>query len=127
MERECLDILLRGNQPVVLCAGKGLPGLRLGRDARRGVRENRFVVISPFGQNLRRTTAAQAVVRNDLVTTLAGAVWVPYTVPRGKTWSTVRRALYRGQKVFTFADKENSELVEFGAHPLTVGNTPLLG
>ncbi len=34
MERECLDILLRGSQPVTLCAAKGLVGLRLGQTPR---------------------------------------------------------------------------------------------
>ena len=38
MERQCLDILLRGNQPVVLCAAKGLPGPGLGKDVRRPVK-----------------------------------------------------------------------------------------
>jgi predicted Rossmann fold nucleotide-binding protein DprA/Smf involved in DNA uptake len=120
MERQCLDILLRGSQPMVLCAARGLTGLRLGRDARRAVSENRLVVISPFEQSIRRTTAAQAMVRNDLVAALATVVWVPYAVPGGKTWSTVSRVLDRGQKVFTFEDKENSELIKLGAHPLTV-------
>jgi predicted Rossmann fold nucleotide-binding protein DprA/Smf involved in DNA uptake len=120
MERQCLDILLRGSQPMVLCAARGLTGLRLGRDARRAVSENRLVVISPLEQSIRRTTAAQAMVRNDLVAALATVVWVPYAVPGGKTWSTVSRVLDRGQKVFTFEDKENSELIKLGAHPLTV-------
>jgi predicted Rossmann fold nucleotide-binding protein DprA/Smf involved in DNA uptake len=125
MERECLGILLRGNQPVVLCAAKGLPGLRLGRDAWHAVRENRLLVISPFEQSVRRTTAAQAVARNDLVAALADVLWVPYAVPGGKTWTTVRLTLGRGQKVFTFADEENSKLIELGAQPITLGNTPL--
>jgi predicted Rossmann fold nucleotide-binding protein DprA/Smf involved in DNA uptake len=120
MERQCLDILLRGSQPMVLCAARGLTGLRLGRLARRAVSENRLVVISPFEQSIRRTTAAKAMVRNDLVAALATVVWVPHAVPGGKTWSTVSRVLDRGQKVFTFEDKENSELIKLGAHPLTV-------
>jgi predicted Rossmann fold nucleotide-binding protein DprA/Smf involved in DNA uptake len=119
MERQCLDILLRGNQSVILCAAKGLPGLRLGKDARRAISESRLLVISPFDQSSRRTTAVQAVQRNDLVAALADVVWVPHAVPGGKTWGTIRRTLDRGQKVYTFADKENSELIELGAQPLT--------
>jgi predicted Rossmann fold nucleotide-binding protein DprA/Smf involved in DNA uptake len=120
MERQCLDILLRGNQPVVLCAAKGLPGLRLGNDARRAISESRLVVISQFGQGVRRTTALQAVQRNDLVAALADAVLVPYAVPGGKTWTTIHRVLDRGETVFTFADKENAELIELGAQPLAL-------
>jgi mRNA-degrading endonuclease RelE of RelBE toxin-antitoxin system len=38
MERQCLDILLRGNQPVVLFTARGLPGLGLGKGVRRPVK-----------------------------------------------------------------------------------------
>jgi predicted Rossmann fold nucleotide-binding protein DprA/Smf involved in DNA uptake len=120
MERQCLDILLRGNQPVILCAAKGLPGIRLGRDARQAVSENRLLVISPFDQDVRRTTAVQAMQRNDLVAALADVLWVPHAVPGGKTWRTLRRVLDRGQTVFTFSGEENSELIGLGAHPLTI-------
>jgi predicted Rossmann fold nucleotide-binding protein DprA/Smf involved in DNA uptake len=105
---------------VILCAAKGVHGLRLGRDARRAVRENRLLVISPFDQNIRRTTAPQAAQRNDLVAALADVVWGPHAVPGGKTWTTIRHVLDRGQTVFTFADKENSELIKLGAHRLAV-------
>ena len=119
MERQCFDILLRGNQPVILCAAKGLPGLRLGKDARCAISENRLLVISPFDQDIRRTTAVRAVKRNDLVAALADVLWVPHAVPGGKTWTTIRRVLDRGQTVYTFANKENAELIELGAQPLT--------
>jgi predicted Rossmann fold nucleotide-binding protein DprA/Smf involved in DNA uptake len=119
MERQCLDILLRGSQPVILCAARGLSGLRLGADPRRAITENRLLVISPFEEVIRRTTADQAMQRNDLVAAVADAVWAPHAVPGGKTWKTIRHALDRGQTVFTFADKENSELIGLGARPLS--------
>lgn len=116
MERECFDILLRGDQPVVLCPARGLAGLRIGQTARRALDEGRLLVLSPFDKSVRRTTATQAVRRNDLVATLADVVWAPHTSPGGKTWVTVLAALGRGQPVFTFAAEENNELLEAGAH-----------
>jgi len=80
MERQCLDILLRGDQPVIFCAAKGLSGLQLGTDARRAISESRLLVISPFDQDIRRTLAVQAVQRNDLVAALADVVWIPHAV-----------------------------------------------
>ena len=115
MENECLDILLRGNQPVVLCPARGVPRLRMGRMARCAVQESRMLVVSRFAETIRRTTAAQAVQRNNLVAALAKAVWVPYAGPGGKTWATVHAALVRRQPVFTFAEEENSELIGAGA------------
>ena len=115
MERECLDILLRGAQPVILCAAKGLPGLRMGKAARRALGEGRLLVVSPFDDNVRRTTAVQAVQRNNLVAAMAEATMVPHAAPDGKTWVTVRDAMNRLQTVFTFDDEANSALVSMGA------------
>ena len=117
MEKECLDILLRGNQPVILCAARGLPGLRIGQTPRRAVKSGRLLILSPFAENIRRTTAVQAVRRNDLVAALAEAVWVPHAAPGGKTWATVRSVLRRQQPVFAFATEDNDDLLEAGARP----------
>lgn len=119
MEKECLDILLRGQKSMVLCAARGLAGLRLGKAARDAIADGRLLVISPFADAVRRTTAAHAVQRNNLVAAVADAVWVPHAAPNGKTWVTVRAALERHQAVFTFADDGNGDLIAAGARPFT--------
>lgn len=115
MEKECLDILLRGNQPVILCPAKGLVGLRIGQMPRQAVKEGHLLIVSRFAANIRRTTAVRAMQRNDLVAALADALWVPHAAPGGKTWETVRVSLERQQPVFTFAGDENAELLEAGS------------
>ena len=117
MEKECLDILLRGNQPVIPCPARGLASLWFGETARVAVKEGRLLLLSPFAENIRRATAAQAARRNHLVAALADAVWVPHAAPGGKTWATVRAALARHQPVFTFANEDNAGLLEAGARP----------
>jgi predicted Rossmann fold nucleotide-binding protein DprA/Smf involved in DNA uptake len=120
MERECLDILLRGDQPVILCPARGLAGLRLGQMPRRAVKEGRLLILSPFAENIRRTTAAQAVQRNNLVAALSQTVLVPHAAPGGKTWTTVEAALTRGQLVCTLEDDENTSLTQQGARAVDV-------
>lgn len=117
MERDCLDILLRGKQPIILCPARGLKGLRLGEKARQAVDEGRLLVLSAFSDDVRHTTAAQAVRRNNLVAALADALLVPYAAPNGKTWTTVHAALKRNQPVFTFDVEDNAALLEAGAQP----------
>jgi predicted Rossmann fold nucleotide-binding protein DprA/Smf involved in DNA uptake len=115
MERQCLDILFRGPQPVVICPPKGLSYLRLGQAARQALKDRRLLLLSPFDKSVRRSTAAQARRRNDLVATLSDVLWVPYASPGGNTWDTVQRALARGQSVITLRDENNLRLVEMGA------------
>ena len=120
MEQEFLDILLRGDQPVVLCAAKGLPGLRMGQAARQAAAGRRLLAISSFDDKVRRTTAAQAVQRNDLVAALSEIILVPHAAPGGKTWTTVEAALTRGQMVCTLEDDENMSLVQQGTRSVEV-------
>lgn len=120
MERECLDLLLRGTQPVVYCAARGLAGLRLGKEARAVLREGRLLAVSPFAEDVRRATAERALRRNALVANLARTLLVPYAVPGGKVWETVLTSLDRGQRVLTFADEENAALIAAGAVPVAV-------
>lgn len=117
MEQDCLDILLRGKQPIILCPARGLKGLRLGKKARQAVDEGRLLVFSAFADDVRHTTAAQAVRRNNLVAALTDALFVPYASPNGKTWTTVHAALKRNQPVFTFDVSDNAPLLDSGARP----------
>ncbi|HTY23990.1 MAG TPA: hypothetical protein VMC85_12720, partial [Desulfomonilaceae bacterium] len=114
MEREGLDIMLRGLQPVVLCAAKSLPGMRIRQEARRALKEGRLLLLSVFSDEVRWTTSTHAIERNDLVTALADAVFVPYAAPAGKTWATVCKALERSQKVFALDDEANTDLFACG-------------
>lgn len=77
--------------------------------------EGRLLVLSFFGDNIRRTTASQGILRNDMVTVPAEAVLVPHASKNGKTWTTVCRASESGQKVFTFEDEANVDLIASGA------------
>ncbi len=119
MEKECLDILLRGSPPVVLCPARGLAGLRIGKIPRLAVKEGRLLILSPFAESIRRTTAPRAVRRNNLVAALADVVLVPHAAPGGKTWTTVRAALERRQPVFTFHVEANKTMREIGARPFS--------
>ncbi len=56
-----------------------------------------------------------------MVAVLAEAILVPYAAQNGKTWTTVRRALVYGQKIVTFEDDANTDLITSGARAFQVG------
>lgn len=115
IERDCMDLLLRGSQPVVLCPARSLHNLRMGKEARKALADGRLLVLSFFGDEVRRTTSSGAILRNDIVATLAEAILVPHAAKNGKVWTTVRRALENGQRILTFEDETNSDLIASGA------------
>jgi len=117
MERECLGLLLRGTAPVILCPARGLAGLRLGADSRAALATGRLLALSPFANPVRRATSGQALLRNRLVSSFAGTLWVPCAASGGGAWATARAALERGQPVVTFDTADNTPLVKAGARP----------
>jgi predicted Rossmann fold nucleotide-binding protein DprA/Smf involved in DNA uptake len=128
MERECLDVLLRGNQGTVLCPARCLVNLRMGAAARAAVKDGRLLVLSMFGEKARRTTAQTAAQRNELVAALADVVLAPYARPGGRTWATVEEALGRKQRVLTFDVKDNAVLIGLvGEKGRVAGAEGLLG
>ena len=127
MERECLDILLRGDQPVVICPARRLTGVRLGRNVRQPVIDGQVLVLSPFGETVRRTTATQALRRNELLAALADAILVPHAAPGGKTWITISSALARQRAVFTFDIEDNRGLLAAGARPFAELSRTIIG
>ncbi len=120
MELECLDFLLRGVQPVVLCAATGLPHLTLTPELARALADRRLSVLSPFGADVVRATSAEGVRRNEIVSAIADAVFVPHATPGGRAEQCASNAIARGQRVMTFADPANEPLVKTGALPVTI-------
>ena len=117
MEEECLDFLLRGTQPVIVCPAKGLACMRLPSAWQSALDAGRLLLLSPFGDNVKHTRKSRAQPRNEFVAALSAAVLIPHASPGGKAESVARQVLQRGQPLFTFEDDENQSLLQLGARP----------
>ena len=91
MEKECLRILLRGDQPVIVCPARGIENMRIPREWRKPLDQGRLLILSPFPPTLRRPTAASATQRNELVASLANRVLIAHAAPGSKTEALARR------------------------------------
>ncbi len=115
MKRECLRLLLRGSQPVVVCPARGIDNMRLPRDWRPALDEGRLLVLSPFPAAARRPTAELAAQRNNLVASLASRVFVAHAAPGSKTAAFARKLAGTGKPLLTLGSPANANLVEMGA------------
>jgi predicted Rossmann fold nucleotide-binding protein DprA/Smf involved in DNA uptake len=104
LEQQCLDILLRGKQPIVMALARGLGALRLPAAQKKAVAEGRLTIISPFPVGEKRVSAELATQRNGLVAALADEVVLAYVSPNGKlgrlveliaTWGGQPRLLHQ--------------------------------
>lgn len=119
MERECLRILLRGPQPIIICPARSLDGMRLPKEYKKPLDQNRLLLLSPFPAKLRRPTLRTSFYRNRFVAAFADSIFVPYAVPSGKTEQLCSDFLARGKRVYTLENDANLHLTGAGVQPMT--------
>ena len=84
IEKECLQILLSGHQPLIICPARSLERMRIPKEWQEGVGAGRILLLSPFGSSQRRLTTALSEQRNKRVAALADEVYLAHITPGGK-------------------------------------------
>ena len=115
MEKECLRLLLRGTQPVVICPARSIENMRVLREWRPALDDGRLLVLSPFPTTVRRPTVDTAERRNDLVADLAHQVFIADAAPNSKTEALAHRLAYNGKAILTMDSPANRKLISLGA------------
>jgi len=82
VEKECLRILLRGKQPIIVCLARSLGRLRLPTEWRQALASGRLLLLSRFEKS-RRADKNTARRRNELVAALSDEVLIIHAEPGG--------------------------------------------
>ena len=77
--------------------------------------KERLLILSIFGSQHRRSTAALANRRNAFVAALADKICIAYAAEESKTLAFARTVIAWGKPVFTFEAQANEALFELGA------------
>jgi hypothetical protein len=99
MEWECLGILLRGRQPIILVPARSIVGMHLKPELVPAFNAGRLLILSPFPPKEKRITAALAEARNRFVGALADRIFVPHAAPGGKTAALVEMLRIAGKPI----------------------------
>jgi hypothetical protein len=95
IERDCLDTVLRGSNPIIICPARRLCHSRLPREWQKAIEAGRMLLLSPFNEIL-----------------------IAYAHPGSKTEALCHEVLTTGKRVYTFNDPANRHLIEMGAVPI---------
>ena len=117
IEKEFLDLLLRGSARAVVCPARGIENMRIPPAWRPPICEGRLLILSPFNRTHPRPTAALAAQRNALLAALAAGFLIPYAAPAGKTEALARTAAAAGKPLTTLATPATTNLLTLGARP----------
>ena len=115
IEKEVLNVLLRGEGSIILCPARGIEKMRIRREYREPLDKGRLLLLSPFPEKVRRPTAATALFRNRLVAALAERILIAYAAPGSKTEAFPRELLAWHKLLYTLDDPNTANLVELGA------------
>ncbi|MBX3177599.1 MAG: DNA-binding protein [Candidatus Hydrogenedentes bacterium] len=85
VEQGCLEILLRGSQPIIVCPARAMESMRVPGPCRAAFDAGRLLYLSPFENTPTRPTKASAHSRNLLVAALADDAFIPHAAPGGGT------------------------------------------
>lgn len=85
VEKDMLEILLKGKGSIVVCPARGLEGMRLPKVWRQGILQGQLLLVSMFEQRFERVTKETAQQRNLLVAALASECMFIYIEPGGET------------------------------------------
>jgi predicted Rossmann fold nucleotide-binding protein DprA/Smf involved in DNA uptake len=97
VEKECLRILLRGKQPIIICPARSLTNLRVPGDWKRPLESGRLLLLSPFSAKHRRVTADLAKRRNEVVAAIADRVCFIHVSPGGELEALREQVRQRGK------------------------------
>lgn len=119
LERECLSILLRGSQPVVVCPARSLTKMRIRTEFKEPLEAGRLLFLSPFAHHRHRSDVKMTLYRNRFVAALADQIFVPYAASGSKTEQLCVDIIAWGKSLYTLSSDENSNVIALGASPMS--------
>ena len=118
MEKECLRILLKGSQPIIIILPRSIENMRMPAHYRKPLANGRLLIMSCLPQGQKRITTETALINNRFFAVLSDAVFIPYAAPGGKTEALCRQLAAQGKKLITLQHSENHSLIQLGAIPI---------
>jgi len=85
IEKQCLHILLRGKQPIIICPARAIGAMRLPTECRAAFEAGRILFLSPFTGQPMRVTKESAIRRNEVVAAMADEAYIAHVSPGGQT------------------------------------------
>ena len=122
MERECLTILLRGAQPVIVCSARSINNMRINKEYKKPLEDGRLLFLSPFDENQRRISVKRSHYRNLFVAALSAAIFIAHAGSGSKIEAFCKEILSWQKPIYTFDSDYNKNLIKMGARLVNMDN-----
>ena len=98
IEKDVLNILLKGSQPLILVLARGMKN-RWPCEIKNAIEKERLLIISPFEDNIKRITQKNANKRNEIMISLADEIFLAYATENGHLDKLLKQTRRKNQKI----------------------------
>ena len=116
IEKECLRVLLRGPQPIIICPARSIENMRIKPEWKEPLSQERLLILSIFHEAPQQN-ATMAGKRNQFVAAVASKILIAHAAEGSKTLEFAQTLLKWGKPVYTFDSSYNNALLQLGAQP----------
>jgi predicted Rossmann fold nucleotide-binding protein DprA/Smf involved in DNA uptake len=120
VERECLNILLKGREPVIICPARSIDKMRIKTEYKKPFEDGRLLIVSPFTGKEKRISSERANERNRFAGAIATSIFIPYAEPNSNTEKLCRELLTWNKPVFTLQTEFTMDLISLGVKNIVV-------
>jgi predicted Rossmann fold nucleotide-binding protein DprA/Smf involved in DNA uptake len=104
IEKDVFNILLKGNQPIILVLARGMKK-RWPAEIKEAIKNDRLLIISPFDESVKRITQETANRRNEIMADLADEIFLAYSTEGGNLYNLMEEINSKKIKVNSFKMK----------------------
>ncbi len=97
IEKDVLHFLLKGNQSIIIVLARSFKK-QMDSDLVKPFEEDRLLIISPFGPEVKRASVKTAEIRNQVVAKLADIITIGYCRPGGQLTKMIN--LFPGKIIY---------------------------
>ena len=125
IEKDCLDLLIKGTQPIILCPARSIENMLVKKIFRKPLNEGRLLFLSPFEKKIKRHTAKTSQLRNQFVAIMANTVFIAYAEADGKIEKIRDETLSLKKPLYTFENEYNKVVMRMLHQKIPNQNLPL--
>lgn len=120
IEQECLNILLKRRQNIIICPARSIEGMKIIKRYQKPLEEGRLLFLSSFDKKHNRISEQRSEFRNQFVSAIADRILIPHAAPDSKTEKLCRELIEKGKTILTFDAEHNRNLIACGATAIDI-------
>ncbi len=109
IEIDVFDILIKGEQPLILVLARGMKK-RWSQKIKKAIENEKLLIISPFEENIKYITQETANNRNEIMADLANEVFIAYYITNGNLHQLIKALENQNSEKLFFINKRQNRL-----------------